>query len=92
MVGECYNNGRCYDYLASCYVCSCVLDGPVIWQRAVLTYFRCVERLYVCRICDVSESYGPQFGIQGTSVPSFDWVSYEDVYVVLVCGHSWLMF
>ena len=47
MVGECYNDGRCYDYLVSCSVCSCVLDDPVIWQRTGLTYFRCVQRLYV---------------------------------------------
>ena len=47
MVGECYIDGRCYDYLVSCYVCSCVLVEPVIWQRASLTYFRCVQRLYV---------------------------------------------
>ena len=47
MVGECYNDGRCYDYLVSCYVCSCVLDEPAICQRAVLTNFRCVQRLYV---------------------------------------------
>ena len=46
-MGERYNDGRCYDYLVSCSVCSCVLDEPVIWQRTVLTYFRCVQRLYV---------------------------------------------
>ena len=47
MVGECYNDGRCYDYLVSCSVCCCVLGEPVIWQRAGLAYFRCVQRLYV---------------------------------------------
>ena len=47
VVGECYNDWRCYDYLVSCSVCSCGLDEPVIWQRTVLTYFRCVRRLYV---------------------------------------------
>ena len=56
MVGECYSDGRCYDYLVSCSVCACVLDEPVIWQRAVLTYSRCVQRLYICRLYDVSES------------------------------------
>ena len=29
---------------------------------------------------------------QGVWVPSFDWVSYVDVYVFLVCVHSWTMF
>ena len=43
VVGECYNDGRCYDYPVSCSVCSCVLDEPVIWQRTVLTYFRYLQ-------------------------------------------------
>ena len=33
-----------------------------------------------CRLCDVSDT-------QGIWVPSFDWVSYVDVHVVLVCEH-----
>ena len=47
MVGECYNDGRCYDYLVSCSVCSCVLGDPGLWQRTVLTCFRCVQRLHI---------------------------------------------
>ena len=39
VVGECYNDLRCFDYPASRSVCSCVLDEPAIWQRAVVTHF-----------------------------------------------------
>ena len=83
MVGECYNDGRCYDYLVSCSVCFCILDEPVIWQRTVLTCFRCVQRLCVDYAMFPSRRDFVQFGIQGTSVLSFDWVSYRRV-----CGFS----
>ena len=36
----------------------------------------------ICRLCDVSDS-------QGTWVPSFDWASFVDVHVVLVCEHKY---
>ena len=38
VVGKCHNDMRCCDYLVSRSVCSCVLDEPVIWQRAVLMH------------------------------------------------------
>ena len=56
-----------------------------------MTHFRFLGRLYV-NFCDVSDSWGSLLGTQGIRVPSFDWVLYVNVYMVLVCGHSWLMF
>ena len=47
MVGECHNDLRCCDYPVSRSVCSGGLDEPVIRQRAVLTYYRFMYRLYV---------------------------------------------
>ena len=87
MVGECYNDMRCCDYPVSRFVCSCVFDELIIWQRAVLTHFR-----FLCRLlCDISDSLGTITWNPGyiVWVPSFDWVSYVDVYVVSVCGHSY---
>ena len=43
------------DYPVSRSVRSCVLDEPVIWQRAVLTHFRFVQKA-ICRLCDVSDA------------------------------------
>ena len=38
VVGQCYKDLHCCDYRVSRSLCSCVLDEPVIWQRAVLTH------------------------------------------------------
>ena len=63
-MSECYDDLRCFDYPVSRSVCSCVLDQPVIWQRAVVTHFEvCVNTL--CRLCDVSDSWRPQLETQG---------------------------
>ena len=69
VVGECYNDLRCCDYPVSRSVCSCVLDKPVIWQRAVVTHFLvCVKTL--CRLCDVSDSYSSRFDVKKMKIHS----------------------
>ena len=59
MVGECYNDMSCGDYPVSCSVCSCVLDEPVVWQRAVWRHVSCVSRLHVdCMMFLTPRVYG----------------------------------
>ena len=66
-MGKRYNELRCCDYPAFRPVCSCVLDKVAFLQRAVVTHFRFVQKA-ICRLCDVSDAEGPQFGNPGYTV------------------------
>ena len=50
MVGECYTDLRCCEWPVFRSVCSCVLDEPVIWQRAILTHLRFVYIQFVAYV------------------------------------------
>ena len=51
-------------------------------------HFRFVLKT-ICRLCDVSAAEDLSLETQGIWVPSFNCISYVNVYVVLVCGHPY---
>ena len=52
-------------------------------------WFKCVNILMIQIYVSAWLLLHVQSDFQGTWVPSFDWVPFVDVYVVLVCEHSY---